>query len=92
MSGTADATSADVLAKQILTSSHAGTFSLTVDLTGVTHLASAGVQTLHAAAERAESHGRRLDLIAAEGSTAVAVLTLAALPYSAPAGGAHDAP
>ncbi|MEU6273733.1 SpoIIE family protein phosphatase [Streptomyces populi] len=81
---TVDATSADVPAKQIPLSSHAGTFPLTLDLTGVTHLASAGVQTLHAAAADAARHGQRLRLIAPEDSVAAEVLTLAALPFGAP--------
>lgn len=52
---------------------------LTIDLTGVTHLASAGVQLLYQLAEQMAADGCRLRLIAPTGSAAHQVLSLTAL-------------
>lgn len=55
---------------------------LTIDLSGVTHLASAGVQVLAAALHRVESNNHQLVLIAAPGCPAQHVLALTNLPYT----------
>ena len=52
---------------------------LTIDLTCVSHLASAGVQLLYQLAEQMAGDGSRLRLIAPTGTAAHQVLTLTAL-------------
>lgn len=53
----------------------------TVDLTDVTLLASAGVNLLFHLTEQAQALGRRIDIIAPNGSPAQHILTLVRLPY-----------
>jgi serine phosphatase RsbU (regulator of sigma subunit)/anti-sigma regulatory factor (Ser/Thr protein kinase)/ABC-type transporter Mla MlaB component len=79
--GPVDITSADRLARQLLSASRGGTLPLTVDLTGVTHLASAGVRALYHVRERLAVHKQRLTLVAAPGSSAGIVLGLVRLPH-----------
>ena len=79
--GTVDITSADRLARQLLSACRGGTLPLTVDLSGVTHLASAGVRALYQVRERLTAHKQKLTLIAAPGSSAGIVLRLVRLPY-----------
>ncbi|TWD81362.1 serine phosphatase RsbU (regulator of sigma subunit) [Kribbella amoyensis] len=55
---------------------------LTVDLDGVTHLASSGVQVLFDALERSRLDGQGLTLHASPGTPAHHVLELTRLPYS----------
>ncbi len=78
--GPVDALTADRLHHDLLRRSRGGTLPLAVDLTGVTHLASAGVSALHRIAERHAVQGGRLTLRAAAGSPAQHVLALAAIP------------
>lgn len=60
-----------------------GTHQVIVDLTGVTHLASAAVAELYRTAPDGESRRHPLRLYAPVGSTAHHVLTLVGLPYTA---------
>ncbi|WP_432573310.1 SpoIIE family protein phosphatase [Kineococcus sp. SYSU DK005] len=78
--GAVDLASADDLLDELRRASRGGAVRLTVDLSGVTHLASAGVQALVEAA-RGAGGWERLDLLAPGGGAAAAVLELAALPH-----------
>jgi serine phosphatase RsbU (regulator of sigma subunit)/anti-sigma regulatory factor (Ser/Thr protein kinase)/anti-anti-sigma regulatory factor len=80
--GPLDAATADHLRRDLLRRSRGGTVPLTVDLTGVTHLASAGVSALHHVADRHAEQQAALTLFAAPGSAAQHVLALVALPYA----------
>ena len=68
------------LRQELLHRSRGGTLPLTVDLTEVTHLASAGVSVLHHVAERHAAQGGRLVLEAEPDCPACHVLTLVAIP------------
>ena len=81
VTGPLDATTAVHLRQELLRRSRGGTLPLTVDLTGVTLLGSAGVSALHQVAERHRHQGAPLDLHAPPGSAAQLVLDLVALPH-----------
>jgi serine phosphatase RsbU (regulator of sigma subunit)/anti-sigma regulatory factor (Ser/Thr protein kinase)/anti-anti-sigma regulatory factor len=66
----------------IRTAASAGTRSLTVDLTGVTHLASAGVAALHRLVDGSRANGTELRLYAPAGSPAAIIMTLVRLPHT----------
>lgn len=76
--GVVDVSSSDSLRHSVLHASHGGTTSLVVDLAGVTHLASAGVQVL---SEVTAEHAG-LELRAPVGSVAQHVLETVRLPYA----------
>ncbi len=78
--GPVDITTADRMARRLLSVSRGGTVPLVADLTGVTQLASAGVQALYAVSEQLAAHGQELTLITAPGSAAHVVLALVQLP------------
>ena len=80
------------LVAELVQRTRGGQLPLAVDLTGVTHLASAGVAVLHQVAERHRRQGADLRLHAAAGSTAQQVLTLVALPHQVDQVGARTAP
>jgi anti-sigma regulatory factor (Ser/Thr protein kinase)/anti-anti-sigma regulatory factor len=80
VSGPVDHATADRLAGSLLSACRAGVLPLTVDLSAVTILASAGVLTLYRVAAQLAAHGRELTLISGPGSPAAAVLDLAGLP------------
>jgi anti-anti-sigma factor len=80
VSGDVDASTASTLDRQIAVESRSGIASLTVDLTGVTHLGSAGVSALAAARDRARTQGGGFVLVAAPGSPAHHVLSLVQMP------------
>ena len=80
--GPIDADTADLVRKELLRRSRGGTVGLTVDLSGVTHLSSAGVSALHHVASRHAEQKAPLHLRAPEGSPAQVVLDLVALPVS----------
>jgi serine phosphatase RsbU (regulator of sigma subunit)/anti-sigma regulatory factor (Ser/Thr protein kinase)/anti-anti-sigma regulatory factor len=80
VAGPVDALTAERVRQGLLQRSRGGTLPLTVDLTGVTHLASAGVSALHHVAEQHAGQGGKLTLVAAPGSPARHVLALVALP------------
>jgi anti-sigma regulatory factor (Ser/Thr protein kinase)/anti-anti-sigma regulatory factor len=79
--GTVDITTADLLARRLLSVSRGGTVPLVADLTGVTQLASAAVRALYEVSEQLAAHGQRLVLVTAPGSAAHMVLDLARLDH-----------
>jgi anti-anti-sigma factor len=80
VSGDVDTATASTLDRQIAVESRSGIASLTIDLSGVTHLGSAGVSALAAARDRARTQGGALVLVATPGSTAHHVLSLVQMP------------
>jgi anti-anti-sigma factor len=80
VSGEIDSTTASTLDRQIAVESRSGIAPLTIDLSGVTHLGSAGVSALAAARDRARRQGGDYVLIAAAGSPAHHVLSLVQMP------------
>jgi serine phosphatase RsbU (regulator of sigma subunit)/anti-sigma regulatory factor (Ser/Thr protein kinase)/anti-anti-sigma regulatory factor len=82
VSGDVDSTTAAVLDRQIAVESRSGIAPLTIDLSGVTHLGSAGVSALAAARDRGQRHGSECVLVAPPGSPAHHVLSLVQLPIS----------
>jgi anti-anti-sigma factor len=80
VSGDVDATTASTLDRQIAVESRSGIAPLTIDLSGVTHLGSAGVSALAAARERARRQGGDCVLVAPPGSPAHHVLSLVQIP------------
>ncbi|MGY1734079.1 SpoIIE family protein phosphatase [Geodermatophilus sp. SYSU D01045] len=80
VSGPVDVTSVEALARQLAAASRGGVLPLTVDLSEVTLLASAGVQVLHRMRDQLAGHGHALTLLAPPGSTARTVLDLVRLP------------
>jgi PAS domain S-box-containing protein len=85
VAGPVDGTTAAPLAGQLLSACRAGALPLTVDLTAVTLLASAGIRVLFEVSAQLAAHQQQLTLIAASGSPAGAVLDLVRLPRTAPA-------
>ncbi|HEX5299503.1 MAG TPA: ATP-binding protein, partial [Streptosporangiaceae bacterium] len=81
VSGPVDITTADKLARRLLSVSRGGTVPLVADLSGVTQLASAGVRALYAVSEQLAAHGHGLTLITAPGSGAGVVLDLVRLAH-----------
>ena len=79
--GTVDITTADLMARRLLSVSRGGTVPLIADLTGVTQLASAAVRALYQVSEQLAAHGQRLVLVTAPGSAAHMVLDLARLAH-----------
>jgi anti-anti-sigma factor len=80
VSGDVDSTTASTLDRQIAVESRSGIAPLTIDLSAVTHLGSAGVSALAAARDRARRQGGDCVLVAPPGSTAHHVLTLVQIP------------
>lgn len=83
LQGAVDVDGAQTLRDDLLRHTRAGTVATIVELGGLTHLCSAGVQVLYEAVERAERQGRPLRLHAPAGSIAAQVLTVAALAHDA---------
>jgi len=81
VSGDVDSQTASTLDRQIAVESRSGIASLTIDLTGVTHLGSAGVSALAAARDRARRQGGECVLVAPPGSPAHHVLSLVQIPF-----------
>ena len=79
--GPVDITTADLLARRLLSVSRGGTVSLVADLTGVTQLASAGVRALYQVSEQLAAHDQELTLVAAADSAAHLVLDLVRLDH-----------
>jgi serine phosphatase RsbU (regulator of sigma subunit)/anti-sigma regulatory factor (Ser/Thr protein kinase)/anti-anti-sigma regulatory factor len=80
VSGDVDSNTAAILDRQIAVESRSGVAPLTVDLSAVTHLGSAGVSALAAARERANRQGSEYVLVAPPGSPAHHVLSLVQIP------------
>ena len=81
--GPVDITTADQLARRLLSVSRGGTVPLVADLTGVTQLASAGVRALYAVSGQMAAHGQDLILVTVPGSAAHMVLDLVQLAHVA---------
>ncbi|MCW2933843.1 MAG: rsbU [Actinomycetia bacterium] len=79
--GPADIATAERLASRLLAACRGGVLPLTVDLTEVTVLASAGVRALYQVREQLRAHQQELTLIAPPGTPAAAVLALARLGH-----------
>lgn len=80
VSGDVDSNTASTLDRQISVESRSGVAPLTIDLSAVTHLGSAGVSALAAARERALRQGSEYVLVAPPGSPAHHVLSLVQIP------------
>jgi serine phosphatase RsbU (regulator of sigma subunit)/anti-sigma regulatory factor (Ser/Thr protein kinase)/anti-anti-sigma regulatory factor len=81
VSGQIDVLTAEEFSRELLTLSGGGTLPITVDLTGVTQLASAGVSALFRIRQQLTAQLQDLTLIAADGSIVAAVLEIVGLPY-----------
>jgi anti-anti-sigma factor len=79
--GPVDISTADLLARRLLSVSRGGTVPLVADLTGVTQLASAGVRVLYEVSEQLTVHGQELTLVTVRGSGAHLVLELVRLDH-----------
>lgn len=82
--GPLDTTTASQARQELLRRSRGGTVAMTVDLSAVTHLSSAGVSALHHVAEQHAEQNAALTLRAASGSPAQVVLEMVALPHLTP--------
>ncbi|RBY77976.1 hypothetical protein DQ239_09725 [Blastococcus sp. TF02-09] len=78
--GPVDIVTGEEFARALSGASRGGVLPLTVDLTEVTHLASAGVQVLHRMRDQLGAQQQHLRLLAPPGSPAHAVLDLVRLP------------
>ena len=83
VTGPVDVTTAERFIGRLLSACRAGVLPLTVDLTGVTILASAGVRVLHEVWDQLTANGNALTLVAGPDSAAAAVLDIVCLPYTA---------
>jgi serine phosphatase RsbU (regulator of sigma subunit)/anti-sigma regulatory factor (Ser/Thr protein kinase)/anti-anti-sigma regulatory factor len=81
--GPVDADTAARARQELLRRSRGGTVPMTVDLSAVTHLSSAGVSALHQVAGQHAEQRAPLSLCAATGSPAQIILQMTALPYVA---------
>jgi anti-anti-sigma factor len=79
--GPVDGHSAPALERHLQQATSAGTRALTLDLTGVTQLASAGVAALHRVARQCADQGTALRLYAPPGSPAQMILSLVQLGH-----------
>ncbi|RTL70429.1 MAG: STAS domain-containing protein [Pseudonocardiaceae bacterium] len=79
--GPVDATTVDEFERSIRAADVAGTRSLTVDLTGVSHLASAGVAALHRIRDAHRGNDTELRLLAPPGTPADMVLSLVTMHH-----------
>lgn len=87
--GDVDIDTAPILKGHLDVASRGGTLSVTVDLSEVTHLGSAGVSLLSTARERAAGQHTAVTLVAPPGTTAHHVLTLVGLHGRAAPRGWH---
>ncbi|WP_086661894.1 SpoIIE family protein phosphatase [Lentzea kentuckyensis] len=76
ISGPIDAMTAAVFERDLLRASRGGVAPMTVDLSGVTHLASSGVRILYEVTDQLSAHQQRPTLIAPDDSPAALVLDL----------------
>ncbi len=82
VSGDVDSNTATTLDRLIAVESRSGIAPLTIDLSAVTHLGSAGVSALAAARDRALRQGGECTLIAPPGSPAHHILSMVHIPVS----------
>ncbi len=80
VSGDVDSDTASILDRQIAVESRSGIAPLTIDLSAVTYLGSAGVSSLADARDRARRQGGDCVLVAPPGSPAHHVLSLVQIP------------
>jgi anti-anti-sigma regulatory factor len=80
--GSVDSTNADRFARELSDATQGGSIALTVDLTAVNMLTSAGVRELFATAAQLSVHRHDLTLVAAVDSPAAVVLDLVGLPFT----------
>ena len=80
--GSVDSTTADRFARELSDAAQGGSIALTVDLTAVTMLTSAGVRELFATAAQLSVHRHNLTLVASADSPAAMVLDLVGLPFT----------
>jgi anti-sigma regulatory factor (Ser/Thr protein kinase)/anti-anti-sigma regulatory factor len=80
--GAIDISTADQLLRRLLAVCKGGTLPLTVDLTGATRLASAGVSALFELSRQLRLHEHSLALVASAGSQVQLVLDLVRLPHA----------
>lgn len=83
VTGPVDSSTAERLTGQLMSACRGGVLPLTVDLSAVTILASAGVRVLYQVKDQLTAHGEELTLVSASGSPAAVVLDLVRLPRSA---------
>src|SRR5215472_11708292 len=81
--GPIDASTAAQLSRRLLTASAGGTLPLTVDLTDVSYLASAGIRALYQVSQQLYVHRQHLRLLAVPGSSVALILDQAHLSYAA---------
>jgi anti-anti-sigma factor len=81
--GPVDASTAVQLSRRLLTASAGGTLPLTVDLTNVSYLASAGIRALYQVRQQLSAHRQQLRLLAVPGSSVALILDQAHLRYAA---------
>ncbi|MGI5499846.1 SpoIIE family protein phosphatase [Lentzea sp. CA-135723] len=79
--GSVDAASGVAFERDLLKVSRGGTMPLTVDLAGITHLASSGVRVLFEVVDQLAAHRRKATLIAPAGGPAALVLDLVDLEH-----------
>lgn len=79
--GPVDGSSADRLARQLLTACRGGTLPVTLDLTGITYLASSGIRAIYQVRERLTAHKQNLTILAAANSSTDDLLDMARLPH-----------
>jgi anti-anti-sigma factor len=80
LGGPVDLSTADELRRELWSASRGGALPLVVELGGVTHLASAGIQVLYDFAEDMAADGRGLRFVVPAGSPARQALALSDLP------------
>lgn len=80
LGGPVDLSTADDLRRELWSASRGGALPLVVELTAVTHLASAGIQVLYDFVEDMTADGRALRFVAPPGSPARQALALSDLP------------
>ena len=82
--GPVDGSTADRLARQLLTACRGGTLPITLDLTGITYLASSGIRAIYQVKEHLTAHQQDLTILAPANSSAQALLDMARLPHVSP--------
>lgn len=80
LGGPVDLSTAADLRRELWSASRGGALPLVVDLAGVTHLASAGIQVLYDFVEDMVADGRKLQFVVPPGSPARQALALSDLP------------
>lgn len=81
VSGPVDGSTADRLTKQALAACRGGTLPITLDLTGITYLASSGIRALYQVKAHLTAHQQDLTILAQANSSAHALLDMARLPH-----------